>query len=202
MGGRASQGPSGCGTRKGGLSKLLRRSAALQRRGSWGPPPRVSTKNTWGDRSREGVSGAGSLCLARRPEKGGRSYPWAENGALRARRMKVKGAERGARPRGGRVSLGAGGRARPARRDAGMRSLTCLRGAGNQERARPEGPVTRGRPDRTRPAAPPSCPFRSLPPTRGPLSRGRRTHQRLHLSPPLPQLLPAPSQPPPPPPHC
>lgn len=40
-----------------------------------GHPPGVSTKNTWGDRSREGVSRAGSLGLARRPEKEDRATP-------------------------------------------------------------------------------------------------------------------------------
>lgn len=41
----------------------------------------------------------------------------------------------------------------------------CPRGAGNRERPRPEGPVTRSRPNRTRPAAPPSSlPLPSLHP--------------------------------------
>lgn len=41
----------------------------------------------------------------------------------------------------------------------------CSRGAGNRERPRPEGPVTRSRPNRTRPAAPPSSlPLPSLHP--------------------------------------
>nr|XP_040140331.1 protein TRACHEARY ELEMENT DIFFERENTIATION-RELATED 7A-like [Ictidomys tridecemlineatus] len=79
------------------------------------------------------------------------------------------------------------------------RSRPCLRGAGKEERPHPEGPVTRCRPNRTRPTAPPSS-LRSLPPSRGPLFPSPHTHQRLHLSLPLPQLLPAPPQPPPPPP--
>lgn len=41
----------------------------------------------------------------------------------------------------------------------------CPRGAGNRERPRPEGPVTRSCPNRTRPAAPPSSlPLPSLHP--------------------------------------
>lgn len=38
------------------------------------------------------MSRADSLALARRPEKRGRSYPWAGDEALGARRVKAKGA--------------------------------------------------------------------------------------------------------------
>lgn len=39
------------------------------------PPSRVGSKNTWGKRSREGVSRAGSPGLAQRPEKIRQSWP-------------------------------------------------------------------------------------------------------------------------------
>lgn len=159
------------------------------------------------------MSRAGSLGLARRPEKKKK-----EDGAPPRQGTKPLGPEGEAKGAGraseatraglpGRRGTRRASAAAPGEQETptrGRRPRICPpprpRGAGNEERPRPEGLVPRGRPDRTRPAAPPSC-LLSLPPTRGPLSRGRPTHQRLHLSPPLPPLLPAPPQPPPPPPR-
>lgn len=201
-----SQGPSGSGARKWGLPKLQRRSAALQRRGSWGhptPTPRIRTeKNTWGDRSREGVSRASSLGLARRPEKrrtelppGQGTEPSEPRGRRQRARAEGQGHEEGGSPRAPGHAPGPGQRRTPT---PGKTPRTCLRGP----RGSRSGRARRGPGD---PAGPPGpdpprgaslLPLPSHP--RGPLSHGRRTHQRLHLSLPPPQLLPAPPQPPPP----
>lgn len=60
------------GEKQGLLSRLLKSAAP---HGQGVTPPGVSTENTWGDRSREGVSRAGSLGLAWRPEKENRATP-------------------------------------------------------------------------------------------------------------------------------
>lgn len=127
-------------------------------------------------------------------------------GEGKGREERERGHEEGGSPWARGHAPGKRGRTRGAEDpDTREEILDLPPGRGEGRAAAPGGPCARGRPDRTRPAAPPSSLFslpRSLPPTSGPLSRGRRTHQRLHLSPPLPQLLPAPPQPPPPPPRC
>ena len=84
----------------------------------------------------------GSCTAAGKKEDG--ATPGAGNRALGAPREKAKGAGRGARPRGGRVSQGAGARAGTrAAEDPDTREDTAdlpPGAAGKPERPRPEGP--------------------------------------------------------------
>lgn len=115
------------------------------------------------------MSRAGSLGLARRPEKrrtelppGQGTEPSEPRGGRQRARARGKATRRAGLPgrRGTRRDPGSGGPRHPGR-DRGPAS----RGRGEAGAAAPGGALVtpRGRLDRTRPAAPPSCPF---PPTR------------------------------------
>lgn len=205
MGGGRAKALADLGRGTGGSRGSGREALPPTKAGVLGPPPGVGTKNTWDVRRKEGVSRADSPGLARRPEKRERSYPWAGNEALGAQRVKAKGAGRrgkatrraGLPGRGGTRRTRAAGPGRRRAPTRGRRSPTCPRGAGEPGAAAPEGPCDPQPPGPDPPRGASLLP--PFPPTRGPLTRGRRTHQRLHLSPPLPQLLPAPPQPLPPP---
>lgn len=204
-----SQGPSGSGARNWGAPEAPEKQRGPPEAGVLGTPhpyPKDKHREHVGRQAQgRGVPGRQPRSGTAAGKKEDGATPGAGNRALGAPRGKAKGAgkgqghEEGGSPWAPRHAPGPGQRRTPT---PGERPRTCLQGPRGSRSGRagrgPGDPAGPPGPDPPRGAS--LLPLPSHP--RGPLSRGRRTHQRLHLSPPPPQLLPAPPQPPPPPPRC
>lgn len=123
-------------------SGRLEKKLCLPGAGMWGTPG-VGTKNTWGDRVTEETEEDSGAVLEPSPRGLESEGKGLGSRGKATRRAGLPGS------RGTRREDATGPRVPSSRRPG-------PRGAGNRERPRPEGPVTRCCPNRTHPAAPPS----------------------------------------------